>query len=90
MAVRISGPTGNCATRAHGTRVPWSPRASPPGDRVLFAAPSVPEFVVAYLGIQAAGCVVVPVNTMATRAEVEYSSGPSTVPLSPATPRWAT
>ncbi|MGF0177163.1 class I adenylate-forming enzyme family protein [Streptomyces sp. Marseille-Q5077] len=43
-----------------------------PGDRVLLAAPSVPEFVVAYLGIQAAGCVVVPVNTMSTRAEVEY------------------
>ncbi|MBF6457090.1 AMP-binding protein [Nocardia cyriacigeorgica] len=43
-----------------------------PGDRVLLAAPSVPEFVVAYLGIQAAGCVAVPVNTMSTRAEVEY------------------
>ncbi|WP_030347566.1 class I adenylate-forming enzyme family protein [Streptomyces sp. NRRL S-1022] len=41
-----------------------------PGDRVLLAVPSVPEFVVAYLGIQAAGCVVVQVNTMATRAEV--------------------
>ncbi|MGW7410131.1 AMP-binding protein [Streptomyces sp. NPDC054833] len=26
-----------------------------PGDRVLLAAPSVPEFVVAYLGIQVAG-----------------------------------
>ncbi|MDF2897516.1 MAG: AMP-dependent synthetase, partial [Rhodococcus erythropolis] len=28
------------------------------GDRVLLAAPSVAEFVVAYMGIQAAGCVV--------------------------------
>ena len=37
-----------------------------PGGRVLLAAP-VPEFVVAYLGIQAAACVVVPVNTMSTR-----------------------
>ncbi|MEV0976506.1 AMP-binding protein [Streptomyces sp. NPDC049915] len=46
-----------------------------PGDRVLLAAPSVPEFVVAYLGIQAAGCVVVPVNTMVTRAEAEYVLG---------------
>ncbi|MDX2590828.1 MULTISPECIES: AMP-binding protein [Streptomyces] len=46
-----------------------------PGDRVLVAAPSVPEFVVAYLGIQAAGCVVVPVNTMVTRAEAEYVLG---------------
>jgi long-chain acyl-CoA synthetase len=46
-----------------------------PGERVLLAAPSVPEFVVAYLGIQAAGCVVVPVNTMSTRAEAEYVLG---------------
>ncbi|MEU3278568.1 AMP-binding protein [Streptomyces antibioticus] len=46
-----------------------------PGDRVLLAAPSVPEFVVAYLGIQAAGCVVVPVNTMSTRAEIDYVLG---------------
>jgi long-chain acyl-CoA synthetase len=46
-----------------------------PGDRVLLAAPSVPEFVVAYLGIQAAGCVVVPVNTMVTRAEAAYVLG---------------
>lgn len=43
-----------------------------PGDRVLLVAPSVPEFVVAYMGIQAAGCVVVPVNTMSTRPELEY------------------
>ncbi|MFF0533122.1 AMP-binding protein [Nocardia amikacinitolerans] len=42
------------------------------GDRVLLAAPSVPEFAVAYLGIQIAGGVVVPVNTMSTRAEIEY------------------
>ncbi|MFD3748020.1 AMP-binding protein [Nocardia sp. NPDC058633] len=42
------------------------------GDRVLLVAPSVPEFVVAYMGIQAAGCVVVPVNTMSTRHELEY------------------
>ncbi|MET9485803.1 AMP-binding protein [Nocardia sp. NPDC006630] len=42
------------------------------GDRILLAAPSVPEFVVAYMGIQAAGAVVVPVNTMSTRHEIEY------------------
>lgn len=42
------------------------------GDRVLLAAPSVPEFVVSYMGIQAIGGVVVPVNTMSTAAEVEY------------------
>ncbi|MFF8973989.1 AMP-binding protein [Streptomyces sp. NPDC014995] len=68
-----------------------------PGDRVLLAAPSVPEFVVAYLGIQAAGCVVVPVNTMSTRAEVEYVLGDAACssaiawhalgPLSPRRPR---
>ncbi|MEV0948266.1 AMP-binding protein [Rhodococcus sp. NPDC049939] len=42
------------------------------GDRVLLAAPSVPEFVIAYMGIQAAGCVAVPVNTMSTGPETEY------------------
>ena len=42
------------------------------GDRVLLVAPSVAEFVVAYLGIQAAGCVVVPVNTMSAQPEIEY------------------
>ncbi|MFC9659806.1 class I adenylate-forming enzyme family protein [Nocardia sp. NPDC127606] len=42
------------------------------GDRVLLVAPSVPEFVVAYLGIQVAGAVVVPINTMSTQHEVDY------------------
>ncbi|KJF24446.1 AMP-dependent synthetase [Rhodococcus sp. AD45-ID] len=42
------------------------------GDRVLLAAPSVAEFIVAYMGIQAAGCVVVPVNTMSAQPEIEY------------------
>ncbi|WP_410870046.1 AMP-binding protein [Nocardia sp. A7] len=42
------------------------------GDRVLLVAPSVPEFIVAYMGIQAAGGIVVPVNTMSTRHEIEY------------------
>ncbi|WP_182348464.1 AMP-binding protein [Tomitella gaofuii] len=42
------------------------------GDRVLLAAPTTPEFIVAYLGIQAVGAIAVPVNTMSTAAEVEY------------------
>jgi long-chain acyl-CoA synthetase len=46
-----------------------------PGDRVLLIAPTVPEFVIAYLGIQALGAVVVPVNTMSTPAELEYFIG---------------
>src|SRR5258708_4557641 len=46
-----------------------------PGDRVLLIAPTVPEFVIAYLGIAALGAVVVPVNTMSTRAELEYFVG---------------
>jgi long-chain acyl-CoA synthetase len=46
-----------------------------PGDRVLLIAPTVPEFVVTYLGIQALGAVVVPVNTMSTRTELEYFIG---------------
>jgi|SRR5271166_1185922 len=43
-----------------------------PGDRVLLIAPTVPEFVITYLGIAALGAVVVPVNTMSTRPELEY------------------
>jgi long-chain acyl-CoA synthetase len=46
-----------------------------PRDRVLLIAPTVPEFVVTYLGIQALGAVVVPVNTMSTRTELEYFIG---------------
>lgn len=46
-----------------------------PGDRVLLIAPTVPEFVITYLGIAAVGAVVVPVNTMSTPAELEYFIG---------------
>lgn len=46
-----------------------------PEDRVLLIAPTVPEFVIAYLGIHALGAVVVPVNTMSTQAELEYFIG---------------
>jgi long-chain acyl-CoA synthetase len=46
-----------------------------PGDGVLLIAPTVPEFVISYLGIAALGAVVVPVNTMSTRAELEYFIG---------------
>src|ERR1700747_1718587 len=45
------------------------------GDRVLLIAPTAPEFVIAYLGIAALGAVVVPVNTMSTRAELDYFIG---------------
>src|ERR1700741_3334746 len=45
------------------------------GDRVLLIAPTVPEFVIAYLGIAALGAVVVPVNTMSTLIELEYFIG---------------
>jgi long-chain acyl-CoA synthetase len=43
-----------------------------PGSRVVLIAPSVPEFVIAYMGIQAAGCIVVPMNTMSTAEEIRY------------------
>jgi long-chain acyl-CoA synthetase len=42
------------------------------GDRILLLAPSVPEFVAAYLGIQAAGAVAVTPNVMSTVPELEY------------------
>jgi long-chain acyl-CoA synthetase len=42
------------------------------GDRVVLVAPTVPEFVIAYLGAQLIGAVTIPVNTMATAAEIGY------------------
>ncbi|MBF6331984.1 long-chain-fatty-acid--CoA ligase [Nocardia transvalensis] len=42
------------------------------GDRVLLVAPTVPEFVVAYLGAQLIGAVVITMNTMATAPEIAY------------------
>ena len=42
------------------------------GHRVLLAAPSCPEFVVAYMGIQALGATAVPINTMSTEVEATY------------------
>ncbi|WP_040768180.1 AMP-binding protein [Tsukamurella sp. 1534] len=43
-----------------------------PGDRIVFIAPSVDEFVIAYLGIQAVGATVVPVNPLCTASELQY------------------
>lgn len=42
------------------------------GDRVLLCAPSVDAYVVAYMGVQAAGAAIVAANTMSTREEVEF------------------
>ncbi|WP_040814932.1 long-chain-fatty-acid--CoA ligase [Nocardia concava] len=42
------------------------------GDRVLLVAPTVPEFVIAYLGAHLVGAVAIPVNTMATAPEIGY------------------
>jgi long-chain acyl-CoA synthetase len=42
------------------------------GDRVLLVAPTVPEFVVAYLGAHLVGAVVITMNTMATAREIDY------------------
>lgn len=41
-------------------------------DRVLLAAPSVPEFVLVYFAIQALGAVVIPVNPVAVADEVTH------------------
>src|SRR6202000_2326181 len=43
-----------------------------PGDRVLLVAPSVPEFVGAYLRIHGAGGGAVTPNVMSTIPELEY------------------
>ncbi|MGF6884576.1 long-chain acyl-CoA synthetase [Nocardia sp. GAS34] len=42
------------------------------GDRVVLVAPTVPEFVIAYLGAHVIGAVAIPVNTMATAPEIGY------------------
>ena len=51
------------------------------GDRVLFIAPSVPEFVAVYYGIHAAGAIAVTANTMSTTPELEYIGGDAGVKL---------
>jgi long-chain acyl-CoA synthetase len=42
------------------------------GDRVALMLPNVPHFVVAYYGILRAGAIVVPLNVLNKRREVEY------------------
>jgi long-chain acyl-CoA synthetase len=45
------------------------------GDRIMLVAPSVPEFVAAYLGIHAVGAITVTPNVMSTVPELEYVAG---------------
>lgn len=47
-------------------------RGAPGGSRVAILLPNLPEFVIAYFGAIAAGCVAVPVNTRLTAPEVGY------------------
>jgi len=47
-------------------------RGIPGGSRVAILLPNLPEFVIAYFGAIAAGCVAVPVNTRLTPPEVGY------------------
>lgn len=75
VAVRIDGDTWSYAqlrdaALAFGAGLQDAGIA--PGDRVLLAVPTVAEFYVAYLAIQAVGAIAVPVNTMSTAAEVAY------------------
>ena len=42
------------------------------GDRVALQLPTIPEFVVAYLGILKNGSVVVPLNFLLKAGELEY------------------
>ncbi|MCL2418638.1 MAG: AMP-binding protein, partial [Conexibacteraceae bacterium] len=49
-----------------------SERGVVPGDRVALMLPNVPHFVVAYYGILRAGAIVVPLNVLNKRREVEY------------------
>ncbi|MDE3134680.1 MAG: long-chain fatty acid--CoA ligase [Acidobacteriota bacterium] len=47
-------------------------RGIEPGDRVALMLPNVPHFVVAYYGVLRAGAVVVPLNVLNKRREVDY------------------
>lgn len=47
-------------------------RGVEPGDRVGLMLPNVPAFVVLYYGILRAGAIVVPMNVMLKRREVDY------------------
>ncbi|GAA2675714.1 long-chain-fatty-acid--CoA ligase [Actinoplanes palleronii] len=47
-------------------------RGIAPGDRVALSCPNLQWFPIIYYGIVKAGAVVVPMNVLATRAEVEY------------------
>ena len=47
-------------------------RSVAPGERVAILLQNVPEFVIAYFGAIAAGCVAVPVNTRLAPPEVGY------------------
>lgn len=42
------------------------------GDRVLFIAPSIPEFVITYYGLQTIGATVITMNVMSTSPEIDY------------------
>src|SRR5690606_32450293 len=52
-----------------------------PLDRVLFIAPSIPEFPEIYYGMHAAGVTVVTMNTMSTGSEIGYVLDDSGVSL---------
>ncbi|MFW0793191.1 AMP-binding protein [Gordonia sp. CPCC 205515] len=42
------------------------------GDRVVFIAPSIPEFVITYYGLQTLGAVGITMNVMSTAPEIDY------------------
>ncbi|MGV9709901.1 class I adenylate-forming enzyme family protein [Gordonia sp. NPDC003424] len=42
------------------------------GDRVLFIAPSIPEFVITYYGVQTLGATAITMNVMSTSPEIDY------------------
>jgi len=57
------------AARVHGL---LNARGIQPGDRVALMVPNVPQFVPIYYGILRSGAVVVPLNVLNRRREVEF------------------
>jgi len=63
---------GEVDRAARGVAAALAARGLAPGDKVALLVPNVPEFSIAYFGILHAGATVVPINVLASAAEVNY------------------
>ena len=74
-AIRFEGTTityGELATRARRFGAALAAAGIAPGDRVAIYLPNIPEFPIAYYGIQAIGAIPVSINSIFKTEEVRY------------------